>query len=102
MFVRADGSQWGKSNQEFPLREALARAHITPRITFHGLRHTWASLAVMGGVPLMVVARNLGHADTTMVEKHYGHMAPGYMQEQIRAGAPRYGVTEPSTVVPLT
>jgi hypothetical protein len=30
----------------------------------------------MNGVPLMVVAKNLGHADTRMVEKHYGHLAP--------------------------
>jgi hypothetical protein len=43
--------------------------------SFHALRHTWASLAVMGGVPLLVVAKNLGHVDTRMVEKHYGHLA---------------------------
>jgi hypothetical protein len=36
-----------------------------------------------------VVARNLGHADTRMVEKHYGHMAPSYIVEAIHAGAPR-------------
>ena len=29
----------------------------------------------MNGVPLLVVARNLGHSDTRMVEKHYGHLA---------------------------
>jgi integrase len=78
-----------------------ARARITPRITFHGLRHTWASHAVMNGMPLMVVAKNLGHRDTSMVEHHYGHMARSYVQEAIRAGAPRYGIIEPSSVVPL-
>jgi hypothetical protein len=31
--------------------------------------------AAMAGVPLLVVAKNLGHADTRMVEKHYGHLA---------------------------
>ena len=50
-------------------------------------RHTWASLAVMAGVPLMVVARNMGHADTRMVERHYGHLAPSYIADAIRAGA---------------
>ena len=55
--------------------EACARAKIKPAVGFHQLRHTWASLAVMNGVPLMVVARNLGHANTRMVEKHYGHLA---------------------------
>jgi hypothetical protein len=28
-----------------------------------------------------VVAKNLGHADTRMVEKHYGHLAPSYIAD---------------------
>ena len=60
------------------------------------LRHTWASHAVMNGVPLLVVAKNLGHADTRMVEKHYGHLAPSYIADAIRAGAPRFGMVESS------
>ena len=28
--------------------DACKRAKIKPRISFHGLRHTWASLTVMG------------------------------------------------------
>ena len=63
--------------------------------------HTWASHAVMNGVPLMVVAKNLGHADTRMVEKHYGHLAPSYIVDAIRAGAPRYGGKTSKRVVPL-
>jgi hypothetical protein len=45
----------------------------------------------MNGVPLMIVAKNLGHNDTRMVEKHYGHLAPSYEASAIRAGAPRFG-----------
>ena len=65
------------------------------------LRHTWASLSVMSGVPLMVVARNLGHVDTRMVEQHYGHLAPSYVAEAIRAGAPRFGIAHRDKVVGL-
>ena len=50
---------------------------------------------------LMVVAKNLGHADTRMVEKHYGHLAPSFITEAIRAGAPRYGIKADKQVVPL-
>jgi hypothetical protein len=49
----------------------------------------------------MVVAQNLGHSTTLMVEKHYGHLAPSYMAEAIRAGAPRFGYSEPSNVTAL-
>ena len=82
---------WSTSQQRQPMLDAVKRAKIKPAISFHGLRHTWASLAVMNGVPLMVVGRNLGHSDTRMVEKHYGHLAPDYVKEAIRKGAPRFG-----------
>jgi integrase len=78
---------------------ANKRAKIDPPINFHGLRHTWASHAVMNGVPLMIVARNLGHSDTRMVEKHYGHLAQSYVADAIRAGAPRFGAVKKTNVV---
>ena len=91
MLLRADGDPWGRAQQSPLMAVACKRAKITPSINFHGLRHTWASLAAMAGVPLMVVAKNLGHRDTRMVEMHYGHLAPSYVADAIRAGAPRFG-----------
>jgi integrase len=93
---------WTKSQQARPMREAVDRAKIRPAIGFHGLRHTWASHAVMNGVPLLVVAKNLGHADTRMVEKHYGHLAPSYIADAIRAHAPRFGFKPDSKIAALT
>jgi integrase len=86
-----NGEAWGPSNQTAYLNKACQRAGISPPINFHGLRHTYASLAVMNGAPLHVVARNLGHADTRMVERHYGHLAPSYVADEIRKAAPRFG-----------
>jgi integrase len=88
---RSDGSAWEKSQQARPMAGVCKAARITPPVSFHILRHTWASHAVMNGVPLLVVAKNLGHADTRMVEKHYGHLAPSYIADAIRAGAPKFG-----------
>jgi integrase len=100
LFVKSDGSPWLKSHQRRPIEEASARAKIDPPANFHVARHTWASHAVMNGVPLLVVAKNLGHADTRMVEKHYGHLAPSYVADAIRAGAPRFGI-KPGQIVKL-
>jgi integrase len=91
MFQRADGGPWLKSMQARPMREACRRAKIVPAVGFHQLRHTWASLSVMAEMPLMVVARNLGHANTLMVEKHYGHLHDDYIKKAIRAAAPTFG-----------
>jgi integrase len=101
MFTHGDGRSWKTSEQGRPMKAANERAKLAPPITFHGLRHTWASLAVMNGVPLMVIAKNLGHADTTMVERHYGHMAPSFVADAIRAGAPRFNVPADKKIVPL-
>lgn len=44
-------------------------------------------------MPLMVVARNLGHRETRMVEHHYGHLAPSLISDAIRAHAPVFAAT---------
>ena len=84
------------------MRTAVKVANIHPPITFHGLRHTWASHAVQRGVPLLLVAQNLGHTSTRMVEKHYGHFSSSYAKEVIRKRAPDYGIPHDDTVVPLS
>ena len=86
-----DTDEWRKSEQKRLMDAAVKRARIKPAISFHGLRHTWASHAVMNGVPLLVVAENLGHSDTRMVEQHYGHLADSYVKQAIKAGAPQLG-----------
>ena len=67
--------------------------------------NSWASthlrsLAIMNAVPMLIVARNLGHSDTRMIESHYGHLAPSFVVDAIRAGAPTFGLT-PSKVKAL-
>jgi integrase len=89
---RPNGEPWRTANQARRMRDAVERAKIEPLISFHGLRHTWASLSVMAGMPLLVVARNLGHVDTRMVEKHYGHLAPSYLTDEVRKNAPKFGI----------
>ena len=87
------GREWGRNRQQYQMGIACKRAGLN-YTNFHALRHTYASLSVMAGVPLIVVAKNLGHGDTRMVEKHYGHLAESYIAEAIRNGAPRFGSFE--------
>ena len=95
------GRTWGENHHTHYMEKACGRAKIEPRVTFHGLRHTYASHAIMNGAPLMVVARNLGHADTRMCEKHYGHLAPSFMADAIRAAAPRFGKVTRANIATL-
>ena len=97
----ADGKPWGKSHQARLMRAACKAARITPAVGVHALRHTWASQAVMGGMPLMLVAENLGHSGTKMVEKHYAHLVEDYRDEMFAKFAPRLGTTDETNVVTL-
>jgi integrase len=94
LFVRDDGDEWGPSHQIRRMKEACAAARIKPAINFHALRHSWASLSIMNGMPLMVVARSLGHASTTMCERHYGHLASSFIDDAVRSAAPVFGISQ--------
>ena len=91
IFLKDDGTRWGETDQSRPMEQTCKNAKLSPPIGFNILRHTWASHAVMNGVPLLVVAKNFGHSDTRMVELHYGHLAPSYVADAIRAGAAKPG-----------
>ena len=101
VFLRSDGNPWGASHQQRPLAEAADRAKISPAPTFHILRHTHASALAMRGVPMGVIAAQLGHQDTRMTEKHYAHLAPSYVADTIRAHFPTLGIAAKSSVVPM-
>jgi integrase len=101
IFVRRDGGVWGKSHQLRPMLDACNRAKIKPAVSFHMLRHTHGSTLAMRGVPMGVIAEQLGHADTRMTEKHYAHLAPSYVADTIRAHFPTLGIAEESSVTPI-
>jgi integrase len=101
MFARSDGLAWGKSHQHRRLRAACVHAKITPAASFHILRHTYATALLRAGVPMPVIAANLGHGDTRMTERHYAHLAPNYVSIAIRASMPNLGIVESSNLVPL-
>lgn len=101
IFTHDNGEAWGKSHQSRPLATACGNAAITPAVSFHVLRHTHGSLLAMQGVPMPVIAKQLGHADTRMTEKHYAHLSPSYVSDTIRQNFPKLGMMQESKVVKL-
>jgi len=96
-----DGRAWKRAEQLRPMCEACARAGIAPAVGFHVLRHTHASILAMRAVPMAVIARQLGHSDTRMTERHYAHLAPNYVADTIRASFPRLTASTPAKVVSI-
>ncbi len=75
-----DGAAWKDGEQQRRMIDACQRAGIDPA-GFHALRHTYASHAIDAGIPLLMIAHNLGHRDTRMLELHYGHVDAKRLRE---------------------
>lgn len=95
MFLRDDGRPWNIARHHHVFQRACLNAGINPPVKFHALRHTYATQAVMAGIPLQIVAQQLGHSDTRMVERYYAHLAPSFIDEIVQRMMPRMLVTDP-------
>ncbi|MBM3740962.1 MAG: site-specific integrase [Acidobacteria bacterium] len=101
IFTRPDGRGWRKSEQQRPLAEACKSAKIQPAISFHILRHCHGSRLARNGVPMEVIAKQLGHADSKITGRHYAHLSPSYVSETIRAKTPSLGIADTDNVESL-
>ena len=54
--------------------ENLIKAADVPRIRFHDLRHTSATLLLAQGVHSKIVQERLGHANISMTLDRYSHV----------------------------
>ncbi len=92
---------WGKSDQFRQMRAGCAAARIDPAVSFHDLRHTYASRLAAGEASMRVIADQLGHSDTRMTERHYAHLAPSYVKDTVRRSFGKLGLVPVASVVPL-
>ncbi len=56
------------------LIERYAAKAGVPRITFHDLRHTYATAALEGGVAMKVVSERIGHSNVSFTMQTYAHV----------------------------
>jgi len=62
----------------------MLRAAELPRIRFHELRHTGATILLARGVNVKVVSEMLGHSSISVTLTLYGHVLP-HMQRDAAA-----------------
>lgn len=60
--------------QRYFNRDRPDRRH--PTITLHGLRHTWATLALSAGIDIKIVSERLNHSSTHITREIYTHVTP--------------------------
>lgn len=80
VFCRADGTIFHpeRFSREFIRKqETYNKAHPNeplPRLKLHGLRHTWATLALQEGIDIHIVSDRLNHSSTHITSEIYTHV----------------------------
>jgi integrase len=80
VFVTQRGRPLSHRNVLRALHTLAARAGV-PRIPFHGLRHTHATLLHLSGAPLRALSERLGHAEPAFTASRYAHTLPAIQRE---------------------
>lgn len=78
VFARKQGTrreEFSKRFQRIAIQEGWPGAGTSGELRFAVLRHTFAAWLIMRGVPFDVVAGQLGHQTSTIVQR-YAHLAP--------------------------
>lgn len=83
LFLRGNSRPWGEYHRQI-FKKAALRCGLPPDLSFHCLRHTYASQLVQAGAPLTVVADQLGHVNTVTVSRTYGHISPQIRESEVR------------------
>ena len=65
----------------------LVRSHGLPQLTFHGLRHAFATLGLKAGISPKVVSEALGHSSVGITLDIYSHVLPNMQNELSQAVA---------------
>lgn len=61
--------------------EQVASKAKLPKIRFHDLRHTAATMMLNFGIPAIIVSKRLGHARASITLDVYGHLIPSKQEE---------------------
>jgi integrase len=80
VFPSGAGTPLTASNIRRDFRKLLAASEL-PKIRFHDLRHTAASLMLNHGIPVLIVSKRLGHSKPSITLDVYGHLIPSRQEE---------------------
>ena len=80
VFPSGAGTPLTASNIRRDFRKLLGASEL-PKIRFHDLRHTAASLMLNHGIPVLIVSKRLGHSKPSITLDVYGHLIPSRQEE---------------------
>ena len=74
MWAKGDEGNWPKPYSISDRWRDAIKSRSIPKVTFHALRHTHASMLIAAGLDVVAVSRHLGHASPALTLNVYGHL----------------------------
>ena len=91
--VTNSGKPWGKGSYSKRWARVCKAAEVDPPISFNEFcRHSYGSRYIMSGGHLLLAAKQMGHRDSRMLERHYAHILSDYRRKDAEAHAPEFGI----------
>ena len=94
LVLNAEGAPWHPNALSMDLSRFVSQRQLPP-ITFHGLRHTFASMANSARVPMYQISRAMGHSSPNITQRIYTHLFDqthgevlAAVADVVKAGAP--------------
>lgn len=76
VFTTRTGRPLTAPSMRHMFRRARTAVGLPESVTFHVLRHTYASLLIAAGTHLTVLSRRMGHSTVSITSDVYGHLYP--------------------------
>ena len=94
LFAREDGTLphpdhvskalWARLVRQEALQGVTPRRVSSRRLTWHGLRHTYASLLIKQNAPMKYISDQMGHSSIQITMDTYGHLMPSIGKDVVR------------------
>jgi integrase len=75
VFVNCHGNKWTSNAVRLQMQRLRKRLGLRDNLCAYEIRHAFGTFGIVNGVDIATLAELMGHRDTTMISRVYGHLA---------------------------
>ena len=75
VFVNCHGKKWTTNAVRLQMKRLRTKLGLRDNLCAYEIRHAFGTYGILNGVDIATLAELMGHRDTTMISRVYGHLA---------------------------